>query len=196
MAEDGSSSSDEDVSERGRQQPPPPPRPTSESKGAAADEEEEEDDAPSYTPKQLTSLIPPVSATMLLSSLIIVNVRSPDVDNLLSTSLGTYAVSNYIPTATTANGTSSSDDDSFGFALLNAAVIIAGIALLTFGIVLCYKFKCYKFLYGFFTFTIFVALGACVGACACMRSCVHFCSDRDCYCARFCTGMLGTYLCA
>jgi hypothetical protein len=186
MAEDGSSSSDEDVSDRGRQQSRSPntnagsrvsasasasrPPAAPESKGADAEEDEEEEDAPSYTPKQLTSLIPPVSATMLLSSLIIVNVRSPDVDNLLSTSLGTYAVSNYIPTATTANGTGSSDDsDSFGFALLNAAVIIAGIALLTFGIVLCYKFKCYKFLYGFFTFTIFVALGACDACVRCVR---------------------------
>lgn len=120
------------------------------------EEEDEEEDAPTYTPAQLTSLLPPVSTTMLLASIVIVNVRSDSVDSLLSTSLGTYAVSSYIPASSNSSDT---DDDSFLFALLNAAVIIAGIAFLTFGIVLCYKFKCYKFLYGFFTFTIFVALG-------------------------------------
>ena len=123
---------------------------------ARRQEEEDEEDAPTYTPAQLTSLLPPVSTTMLLASIVIVNVRSDSVDSLLSSSLGTYAVSSYIPASSNSTDT---DDDSFLFALLNAAVIIAGIAFLTFGIVLCYKFKCYKFLYGFFTFTIFVALG-------------------------------------
>eukprot|EP00591_Stephanopyxis_turris_P007961 CAMPEP_0195530722 /NCGR_PEP_ID=MMETSP0794_2-20130614/33745_1 /TAXON_ID=515487 /ORGANISM="Stephanopyxis turris, Strain CCMP 815" /LENGTH=378 /DNA_ID=CAMNT_0040662287 /DNA_START=152 /DNA_END=1285 /DNA_ORIENTATION=+ len=118
---------------------------------------DDDDDAPTYTPEQLTSLLPPVSITMLLASIIIVNVRSDDIDDLLTTSLGTYAVSSYLPASS--NSTDSEDDDSFWFALLNAAVIIVGIAILTFGIVLCYKFKCYKFLYAFFTFTIFVALG-------------------------------------
>lgn len=133
---------------------------------ATEDDDDEEDEAPTYTPAQLTTLLPPVSLTMLLSSLVIVNVRSDDIDDLLTTSLSTYAVSNYLPTAENATD---QDDDSFLFALLNAAVIIAGIAALTFGIVLCYKFKCYKFLYGFFTFTIFVALGSCFD----MRLAIH-----------------------
>jgi len=127
---------------------------------------DDDDDAPTYTPEQLTSLLPPVSITMLLASIIIVNVRSDDIDDLLTTSLGTYAVSSYLPASS--NSTDSEDDDSFWFALLNAAVIIVGIAILTFGIVLCYKFKCYKFLYAFFTFTIFVALGTSLH-CGCLE---------------------------
>ena len=60
--------------------------------------------------EQLISLLPPVSITMLMSSIIIVNVRSDSIDSLLSQSLSTYAVSNYLPVSSNSSSSGGSDD--------------------------------------------------------------------------------------
>jgi hypothetical protein len=86
------------------------------------------------------AIVFPVATTMVISSIVVVNYRSANIE----ASMSTYLV--YQESSTQSSG------EVFGSSLVNALVIIGGIAVLTFGMALLYKFNCMKFLVGYIMF--------------------------------------------
>ncbi|DAZ94977.1 TPA: hypothetical protein N0F65_000609 [Lagenidium giganteum] len=86
------------------------------------------------------AIVYPVCLTMIVASLVVVNYRSSNIEASMSTYL-VYGESSQ-----------KSGVQQFGMSLVNALVIIGGIAVLTFGMALLYKFNCMKFLTGYIMF--------------------------------------------
>ncbi|TDH74447.1 hypothetical protein CCR75_006359 [Bremia lactucae] len=87
------------------------------------------------------AIVSPVCVTMVVASLVVVNYRSTSIEASMSTYL-VYGDSE----------SESSGGSGIGESLINAIVIIGGIAILTVGMALLYKFNCLKFLSGYIMF--------------------------------------------
>ncbi|GLD96286.1 hypothetical protein PINS_up004969 [Pythium insidiosum] len=86
------------------------------------------------------AIVFPVCITMILASVVVVNYRNKNIE----ASMQTYLV---FGAAEEQSGA-----EQIGLSLVNALVIIGAIAVLTFVMVLLYKFNCLKFLTGYIMF--------------------------------------------
>ncbi|CAH0488433.1 unnamed protein product [Peronospora farinosa] len=93
------------------------------------------------------AIVFPVCVTMIVASLVVVNYRSSSIEASMSSYL-VYGESGSGASSIGSNGGGS----GIGESLVNALVIIGGIAVLTFGMALLYKFNCMKFLSGYIMF--------------------------------------------
>ncbi|KAK8795667.1 hypothetical protein WA158_000324 [Blastocystis sp. Blastoise] len=103
-----------------------------------------------YGINSLSAIVNPVAITMLLTSILVSVVRPSGFVESLQQGMNVYMV---FKESTADVGT------SIWQAVINALVMILGIGCLTFIIVLLYKYRCIKVLYGLLYFSTFSALG-------------------------------------
>jgi len=108
-----------------------------------------------YTANHLTVLLKPVCITMALAAWCVVHIRTDSVAASMSSGLSAYTYYD----ENDDGHESASGGEVFGKALINSLIIICGVIIMTFGIVLLFKFRCYKTLYAVIAFTTVIALG-------------------------------------
>nr|CCA14029.1 presenilinlike protein putative [Albugo laibachii Nc14] len=88
------------------------------------------------------AIILPITITITIASIVVVNFRNEDMKE----SMKSYLVYG--------DAEQNSGSSVFGRSLINAVVLISAIAILTFGMVLLYKYNCIKFLAGYIMFAV------------------------------------------
>ena len=96
------------------------------------------------------AIVKPVSLTMLLSSLAVIYINTEQSKAIGENALGVYQVFDIDDDASSAT--------SLGLSLVNALVIVSAIGAMTFVIVLLYKYRCMKCLFGYMCFATTVLL--------------------------------------
>ena len=112
--------------------------------------EEQDYEELGYGATSFTAIMKPVALTMALASFAVVNFRNA------ASSATQSGLSVYLVYASTTND---SAGVVFGKSALNALVIVSFMAVMTFVIVLCYKYRCMKLLTGYFMFSFSCLLG-------------------------------------
>ena len=109
-------------------------------KAQTAEEREEVEESLLHGINSFWALATPVAITMILASFVVVHYESESITK----SMGSYLVYD------------ANDEDSskevVGHSLVNALVVIGFVTLMTFGMVLLYKYNCMKFLVGYIMF--------------------------------------------
>ena len=134
----------------------PPPAPLEEPFEDEGEGEGEEEDG--YTMEHLSAVVRPVFLTMALATLAVAKVRDPAEDAALGAGLNSYLVYGSGSSGSGGGGSSSGGGGSssggssavqLGQAAVNALVIVCVICAATFGLVLCYKFRCMRLMIGY-----------------------------------------------
>eukprot|EP01029_Cantina_marsupialis_P002634 TRINITY_DN1248_c0_g1_i1.p1 TRINITY_DN1248_c0_g1~~TRINITY_DN1248_c0_g1_i1.p1 ORF type:complete len:501 (-),score=158.95 TRINITY_DN1248_c0_g1_i1:185-1687(-) len=107
----------------------------------------------SYQSDHLAAIVKPVAITMALASLVINITEDESVDEEMSNGMSSYMVYDE------SSGGSQTTIDKGSEALINAIVIIGAVCLLTFVMVLCFKYKCVKAMMGYLIFSCTMLLG-------------------------------------
>lgn len=100
-----------------------------------------------YASESYWAIVKPVSVTMILAALAVVEIETEESKEAAESGLKAYTVYDD-------DDQNTSNSEKFGESLINALVIVGVLAIATFGIVLLYKFKCMKCLVGYMMFRL------------------------------------------
>eukprot|EP00500_Bicosoecida_sp_ms1_P003847 CAMPEP_0203813472 /NCGR_PEP_ID=MMETSP0115-20131106/4739_1 /ASSEMBLY_ACC=CAM_ASM_000227 /TAXON_ID=33651 /ORGANISM="Bicosoecid sp, Strain ms1" /LENGTH=457 /DNA_ID=CAMNT_0050722339 /DNA_START=12 /DNA_END=1385 /DNA_ORIENTATION=- len=121
--------------------------------GDHRDPHAEDGEDPSYTARHLAAVLKPVAITMLLASWVVANIREASQDAAIAAGLSVYMV------YTESGSGNQSTGEKVGQSLVNALVIVSVICVVTFILVLCYKYRCLKLMIGYLMFASASLLG-------------------------------------
>lgn len=140
---------DENMADNKELEAPPLVNKSNPQAGVEEEEEEHEEFDLVFAFRSLSTLIKPVSITMILTALCTTYLTSPN-DATSKTGLNSYLV--------TDEGQQSSSGEKFGAALLNALVFVAAIIGATFVLVLLYYLRCIKVIIGWLAISVIALL--------------------------------------
>ena len=133
------------------------------------EELEEEGEEEGYSLEHLSAVVRPVFLTMALATIAVANVRDPSQDANLSAGLNSYLVYGSGSAAAGGGGGGAGGGGgggggggsalALGQAAVNALVIVCVICVATFGLVLCYKYRCMRLMLGYLMFSSASLLG-------------------------------------
>jgi len=112
-----------------------------------------------YSTSSYHAIVKPVTMTMILAGLAVTYVSTPSTKRMLQESMSNSYTVFDVSDNTDGGGSHHNNAEKLGLSLINGLIMISFIAILTFGIVLLYKYRCMKCLRGYMIFSSAALLG-------------------------------------